>query len=718
MSTPAPVPPSGLLSPERLATFFGPDSVALVGATDRSRWSISTFSNWRSHSEGRPVYLVHPHHETVHGQRAYPSLSAIEDPVDLAFVMVPTAQVLPVLTEAAALGIRNAVILTAGFAEMGTEGRALEARLVELAYEHEMVLLGPNGNGFINASGRRAPYGLPITPPLVAGPVGVVLQSGGLASGVLAMAQARGIGVSHVVSMGNEAMLSATDVMNYLVAHEETRCIAVFLESIRHPDDFRMVAQAALDAGKPIVAFKVGRSAAGQEAALAHTGAVVGDAAVVRAALGGLGVVQVDSLEDLLTTAGFLGKTRARLGRRVGVVASSGGACDIIADRATDEGIELPDFPERTLAALREFLPAYSNPHNPLDVTGYVVVDPTLSLRALEIVLEEAAGHFDAVLYQTAVPKVAPPDPEPLLARYGMMAATLEKAPVPVILQSSSTGDMTGFPTTVMQRYGIHLLDGIEHGMTAVGRALWWQEARDRLTGAPRPSPAPPVGVTLDARGAWGEGRTRALLAAHGVRVVPTRTADSPTAAAGVAAAVGWPVVLKVASDSLLHKSDIGGVALDLRTPAEVEQAAERLLRVAADHGVAADGVQVAPMRTGGVELLVSVKRDPAWGPVLAVGLGGIWVEVLADTALRLLPVAAPDVEAMLDELRGAKLLAGVRGQPPVNRAALVSAILAVARLGEALGDALDTLEINPMWAGPTGAEALDALVVWSEPAA
>lgn len=717
MTTPALGPPSGLLSPERLATFFRPDSVALIGATDRSRWSTSTFSNWRSHSAGRPVYLVHPHHETVHGQRAYPSLSAIEDPVDLAYVMVPTAQVLPVLTEAAALGIRNAVILTAGFAEMGAEGRALEARLVELAYQHEMVLLGPNGNGFINASGRRAPYGLAITPPLVAGPVGVVLQSGGLASGVLAMAQARGIGVSHVVSMGNEAMLSATDVVNYLVAHEETRCIAVFLESIRHPDDFRMVAQAALDAGKPIVAFKVGRSAAGQEAALAHTGAVVGDAAVVRAALSGLGVVQVDSLEDLLTTAGFLGQTPARLGRRVAVVASSGGACDIIADRATDEGIELPDFPEKTLAALREFLPAYSNLHNPLDVTGYVVVDPTLSHRALEIVLEEAAGHFDAVLFQTAVPRVEPPDPEPLLARYAKLAATLEKAPVPVILQSSSTGDMSGFPTMVMQRYGFHLLDGIEHGMSALGQVLWWQEARDLLIGRPRPRPAPPVRVR-DARGAWGEGRTRALLAAHGVPVVPTSTANSPAAAAAAAAVVGWPVVLKVASDSLLHKTDIGGVALDLRTPQEVEQAAERLLRVAADHGVAADGVQVAPMRTDGVELLASVKRDPAWGPVLAVGLGGIWVEVLADTALRLLPVAAPDVEAMLDELRGAKLLAGIRGQRPVNRAALVSAILAVARLGEALGDALDTLEINPMWAGPTGAEALDALVVWSEPEA
>ncbi len=708
--------PTETLSPERLGAFFNPESVALVGATDRSRWSISTFANWRRFSDGRPAYLVHPTHEKVHGERVYPSMSDIGEPIDLAYVMVPTDQVLPVLEEAAELGVRNAVILTAGFAEMGPEGRALEERLVKLATEHGMLLLGPNGNGFINATGNRAPYGLAISPPLVPGPVGIVLQSGGLASTVLGMAQSRGIGVSVVCSMGNEAMVSATDVLGYLVAHEETKCIAVFLESIRQPAAFRAVAEAALEASKPIVVMKVGRTEAGQEAALAHTGAVVGDAALIEAALEGLGIVSVRSLEDLLTTAGLLGYRRRRIGRRLGIVAASGGACDIMADRATDEGIELPNFSEPTLQALRDFLPEYSNPHNPLDVTGYVVVDATLSQRALEIVTAGAGGHFDAVLFQSAVPRVAPPDPEPMLARYAKLASTIEASPVPVILQSgSSGGDMTEFAATVLERFDFHFLAGIEHGMTAIGRALWWQDTHEQLTAGERPAAARPIDPPAGALGAWGEARSRALLGEHGVPVVPTKVVDSAAAAVSAAADLGWPIALKVAADELFHKSDIGGVALDLRTPEEVTAAAERLLGVAADHGVSASGLQVAPMRSGGVELLVSVKRDPAWGPVLAVGLGGIWVEVLADTALRLLPVSDAQIEDMLGELRGARLLDGVRGQPPVDRPALVAAIQSVARLGEALGGTLDTLEINPMWAGPQGVEALDALVVWAD---
>jgi acyl-CoA synthetase (NDP forming) len=348
-------------------------------------------------------------------------------------------------------------------------------------------------------------------------------------------------------------------------------------------------------------------------------------------------------------------------------------------------------------------------------VTGYVVVDATLSQRALEIVTAGAGGHFDAVLFQSAVPRVAPPDPAPMLARYEKLAATIEASPVPVILQSGSTGDMTGFATTVLERFGFHFLAGIEHGMTAIGQALWWQDTHDKLTAGDRPAATPPIKPPAGAEGAWGEARSRALLAEHGVPVVPTKVVESAEAAVSAASELGWPVALKVAADELFHKSDIGGVALDLRTPEEVSAAAEKLLGAAAAHGVSAGGLQVAPMRSGGVELLVSVKRDPAWGPVLAVGLGGIWVEVMADTALRLLPVTDAQIEEMLSELRGARLLDGVRGQPPVDRPTLVAAIQTVARLGEALGGALDTLEINPMWAGPAGAEALDALVVWAD---
>lgn len=707
---------AGQLAPGRLHSFFHPESVALVGATDASRWSARTFENWRTYSEDRPCYLVHPRHGTIHGQRAYPSLRAIGTAVDLCYVMVPTDQVFSVLEEAADLDIRNAIVLTAGFAEMGEEGKALEDRIAGLAAAHGMVILGPNSSGFINVAGCHTPYGIPIEPPLRSGPVGIVLQSGGLASAVLTMAQARSIDPSLVVSMGNEAMLSVTDVLAYLVTHEQTMVIAVFLETIRQPDRFRDVAIQALAAGKPIVALKVGRSSAGQQAALAHTGAVVGDAAVVRAAFSQLGIVAVDSLEDLLVTAGLLGSNPGRLGRRLAVVAASGGACDIIADRAMDEGIELPEFPSPTLSGLQEVLPPYSNPHNPLDVTGYVVVDASLSLRALKVVAASAAGTYDEILFQTTIPRIAPPDPAPLLERYSQLAALRDACAVPIVLQSTSSGDQAGFATTVRDRYGLHLLDGIEHGMSALGSAIRWQQKREWLLSRTPPASAPQVVVPQDVAGTYGESRARAFLAIHGVPVVPTTVVHSAAEATRVASDLGGAVVLKIASDGLLHKSDLGGVELDLRTADEITAAATRLLRLADRLGVAEEGIQVAPMRRGGVELLVSVTCDAAWGPVLNIAFGGIFVETLGDAVLRLLPVDEIEVESMLGELRGARLLDGARGKRPVDRRSLVSTVLALSRLGEGLGDALDTLEINPLWVGPEGCEALDALVIWRRP--
>ena len=273
----------------RLAKLLKPRSVALIGATDHSMWSQYTYQNLRAFSPDVPVYCVHPRHDVVHGQPVHRSISAIGQPVDLAYVMVPSSQVIPVIEEAGSAGVRHAVVLTAGFAEAGAEGRALEERLVALARKHDLILLGPNGNGFINAADQLAPYGLPIAPPLHAGPLGIVLQSGGLASVVLHMAQTRHIGISRLVATGNEAMVTATDVLAYLVDDPETTAIAAFLETIRDPGRFCAVAQAALDAGKPIVVLKVGRSAAGERAALAHTGALVGDREVVRAALRGQG---------------------------------------------------------------------------------------------------------------------------------------------------------------------------------------------------------------------------------------------------------------------------------------------------------------------------------------------------------------------------------------------------------------------------------------------
>lgn len=693
-----------------LSSLFNPKSVALVGATDNSQWSVYTYANLRRYSPGVTVHTVHPRHATVHGQSAHESISAIADSVDLAFVMVPTASVLEVVTEAADCGIRNLVILTAGFAEAGTEGIELTARLEATARERGLTVLGPNGNGFINVAGNVAAYGLPISPPLTPGPVGIVLQSGGLAAAVLAGAQARGVGISIMVSTGNEALVSATDIMNHLIDDEDTRVVAAFLESIRDAGEFRDLAERAMRAGKPIVALKVGRSEEGARTALAHTGALAGDDRVIDAAFRQFGVIRVDSLEEMLATAGYLGYHPGVRGRRIAAVTPSGGACDLLADRAAGEGLELPEFPPATIKALTEFLPPFSNPRNPLDVTGYVVVDPKLSLDALRIVAREVQGNYDMVLYATSFPRVAPKDLSPIVQRLDALDEVRKQIPVPVLLQTSIVSDMPAYAAEMFASRGMYLLNGIELGTRSIGHGARWHERRDRWLQRVQPPAVPLAKLPAGAAGVWPEHRARELLEAGGIPVAPARLATSPGEAAQIAASYGLPVAMKIASGEVTHKSDVGGVRLGV-APADAGSVYEELRDLVQN----IDGVLVGPMRPGGIEMLVGVLTDPGWGKVLSVGLGGVWVEVLADVSMRLLPVDESDVAEMLGELKGRRLLDGARGTPPADIQRLCSVIVSVARVAEGLGPALDTLEINPLRVHGAEVEVLDALAVWNK---
>jgi len=695
---------------------FNPASVALVGATERSQWSVYTYENLTRFSPDVEVHVVHPRHREVHGRTAVKSLGAIGRKVDLAYIMVPTAAVLDVVEEAAEAGITNLVVLTAGFAEAGDDGTALEAQLVSLARRRGLTVLGPNGNGFINVAGRVTPYGLPITPPLEPGPVGIVLQSGGLASAVLSAAQSRGIGVSLLCSTGNEAVTSATDIISYLVADEDTRVIAAFLESVRHPAEFRRVAELALAAGKPIVALKTGRTAAGARAALAHTGALAGNDRVVDAAFRQLGVIRVASLEEMLATAGYLGYHPGVTGRRVAAVTASGGACDLLADRASDEGLELPEFPPSTLDDLQGVLPAFSNPHNPLDVTGYVVVDPSLALSALDIVGRDAQGLYDIVVYSTAVPRQPPANPAPVEARMDAIVKARDSSAVPVVLQSSVSSDLTPYGRRLLSERGLYILDGIELGTRAIGHGARYHERRAARRASPPSAPADPLAVPTGAHGVWPEHLARRLLEEAGIPVVPARLVTSKDEAFEAAQAFAGPVALKVASASIAHKSDVGGVRLGV-APADAGVAyCELVARVGQSRpDVSLDGVLVSPMRPDGVELLVGISTDDTWGKVLSVALGGVWVELLGDAALRLLPAGEEDVQEMLRELRGAAVLEGARGASGVDVARLAEVIAAIGRLGEGLGDALDTLEVNPLWAAEGRVEVLDALAIWAE---
>lgn len=703
------------VSAERLRQFFRPRSIALVGATDNSRWSLYTFENLKTYGFPGPIYLIHPSREIVHGIRAYKRLSDLPEVVDLAFVMVPTPRVFSIVQEAATLGTKHFVILTSGFSEMGEQGASLERELLTYAQEHGLTLLGPNGNGFINISDQITPYGLLITPPLKAGPVGVVLQSGALASAVLAFAQSHSIGLSLMVSMGNETMISVTDVVDYLLEDSSTRAIALFLESISHPDELRRVAEKARALRKTIVAMKIGSSKASSRTALAHTGALVGNNAANEAALRQLGIIRVSSLEDLLTTAGLAGYTDPLPGRRMGVVTPSGGACDIISDLAEEIGLELPDFAPETVTQLQKILPAFSTCHNPLDVTGYIVVDASLQQRSLEVVAHDP--NIDFVLNLTTTEGGREPTPEALalmLPIYDNLNRLAREGPCPIVITSNVCMDLSPMARIAIERTGLHFSTGIEHGVHALGRFLWWSEF---INTPPVQTEAARLTLPSDQSfgGTWSEARARTLLEQAGIPTVPGHLATSADEAAQAAHELGLPVALKIQSPELPHKSDVGGVALNLvSTEAVREEFAAMLTRVRTRQPTARiEGILVSPMRPAGTELLVGIVRDRLWGLVLTVGLGGIWTEVLHDTAVRVLPVPYAEIKNMLGELRGAALLHGTRGQASVDLQAVSEIIHRISTLALSLGPQLDTLEINPLSIQGERIEALDVLIGW-----
>ncbi|MFF1360958.1 acetate--CoA ligase family protein [Streptomyces sp. NPDC058297] len=698
---------------EAMQALFAPGSIALVGATDKSGWSLSTFDNLRNNGFNGPVHLVNPRTEVVHGQRAHRSLTDIGEPVDMAYVMVPTPAVLPVLREGAGLGIRSYVVLTAGFGETGPEGRRLEEEILAFARENRLTVLGPNGNGYINATAGTTPYGLPIPPPLIGGPVGVVLQSGALASSILSFAQARNVGLSLLTSMGNETMISVTDVIDYLVDDPATKVIALFLESVRHPDEFARAARRAAQAGKPIVALKIGSSTLASHTAQAHTGALVGDDAVVDAAFRKLGVVRVRSLEDLIITAGLLAQTGPVQGQRIGVVTPSGGACEVIADRAEQEGLELPPFAPETVARLKEILPDFATVQNPLDVTGYVVVDRTLLSRALEVVADDPG--VDAVMLLSDLPRLPPADLNLTLEHFAATAQRIRDAQRPVIVASNVLTDITEVGRHVQRETGFpYVVGGIEHAMTAIGAAVRWSRALPETTRAASAEAGGPPVVRGETTGLWAEHHASRLLRDNGVPVVPSSQAATEDEAVAAAAGFGYPVVLKAVADGLGHKSDIGGVRLGLDGPDAVRRAHREVCAALRERGLTCIGTLVQPQRSGGVELLVGVLRDPAWGLAMAVGLGGVWVEVLRDSALRLLPADASDIRRALGELRGARLLEGARGTEPADLDKVAEVIARIGALADGLGPHLESLEVNPLLVRGSEVEALDALVTWN----
>jgi acetate---CoA ligase (ADP-forming) len=704
---------SGTASRDRLHRLFTPRSVAIVGASDRSSWSHRIRGALLNIGYGGEVFFVNPRGGTAHGAVLHRSVSEIGQVPDLVYVMTSAEASLAAIVEAARLGTRSAIILSSGFAETGPEGLLAQQRLAEVAREHDMAVLGPNTLGFANPARRVVLMPMQPGDDLEPGSIGVVSQSGNMAVQVMNLARSFDVGLSLLASTGNELNVTTTDVLDYLVADEATRVIAVFVEAITDPAAFRGACLRARQAGKPVVVLKVGRSEAAARAALAHTGALVGDDAIISAVLAASGVIRVDSMEDLLTTADTFVRSGPVGGRNLAVVTISGGGCDLAADRADALGLNYPPLGEATLGRLRELLPSYATPQNPLDATGAAVADAPLFGAAIAAVAADPAVDITV-----AIGEIEHHAPESAWGLDSITAMTVaaRQAPRPVIFTNTTVHTISPGARAVRHELGVpSVFGGLDRVLAAVARIADWSAAAVSLDGqAPPPSP---VGFQdRPARtGTWSEADARSLLERAGLPVVPAVLVSSPEEAAAAAARFGTPVAVKVVSPDIVHKTAAGGVALNRSGRAEVIEAAGQVL-AAAQRQVPAprvEGILVSPMRPEGHDLLVGVVRDPDWGPVLAVAMGGIWAEVLADVSRVALPCSRAAIEAAIRALRGAPVLLGARGLPGMDLERVVDVVAALADLAVALGEDLAAIEVNPLRATADGAEALDVTVQW-----
>lgn len=697
------------VSPDRLRELFSPRSVAIVGASNRSAFSQGAFRNLSSFGLGDKTYLVNRRGDVVHGKESFTSCRTIGEEVDVALVMVPQQGCIPALEDVAAAGIRNIVLLTAGYGETGAEGRMAEQELLDACERLKILMLGPNMLGFVNFA-DSVPVCAIASEPIADGTVALVSQSGGSCAAMAAFAKGAGIDLSYIVTLGNESMVDAGHVLDYLVDDPSTRSIAMFLESIRDPRGFARAAGRAAEAEKAVVVLKVGRSELAGRTAEAHTGALVGDSRVTSAVLRELNVIQVESIEDMLVTA----RVAADIGRLerpgIGVVSFSGGACDIVADRANDEGLWIPEFSDETAKGISAVMPSYGTTQNPLDVTGAAHADPGLFTTALEAVGNDV--NVGAVLVVHNVPSSDSPAARLQEPRLAAIAAGTTASAVPVVNVSYVQQPLTEYAREAIARHGLSMtISGIDQAMRSFGHLVRWSSASVRNTDEPA---SIEVRAGIERGVPWSEAEARNLLARGGVDVVPAVLAQDEDVAVSAASTMGGSVALKVVSAQILHKSDIGAVALDVRGPEEVRAAYRSIMRAAGGiDGAEVAGILVSPMRRDGVELLVGVVRDAQWGPLLAVGFGGIWVEAFDDTALARLPVPRERVAELLSGLRGAPLLRGARGSVPADWGRLTEQILRITEVALGLGSDLEALEVNPLLVHGERVEALDCMVEW-----
>ena len=697
---------------DALSTILAPRSVAIVGASDNANkiGGIPLDYHKRLGFAGA-IYPVNPKGGQIQGLPAYPTLSAIGKPIDVAIVAVPSELVPSALDDAIAAGVHGVVLFTSGYAEISTDGALAQSRLADRARSAGVRLFGPNCLGFMNIrSGAYATFSPALKAGLVQpGHIGLVSQSGAFGAYAYALARERGIGLSHWITTGNEADLDFADCVEWLAHDPNTQVIMGYMEGCRDGFKLRRALAAAHAAKKPVVIVKVGRTAVGAQAAASHTAALAGDDAVYDAVLREYGVHRARDVAEFFGIAASASIATLPPDRSIGLFTLSGGVGVLMADEAHDSGLDVRPMPQQAQDTIRSWVP-FAGPANPVDITGQVTNDTSLIERTARLMLD--VGHYGSWVGFLAAAGTSPafwPVAESLVRNL--------RRDYPAKLLALSTLLSTE-RRQVIESMGCLVFSEPAEAVRTMAALAAFAEAFARTDVHPpqRPDatrPLPP--------GAQSEPQALATLAGAGIAVGAHQVVASAADAQAACVNMALPVVLKIVSKDILHKSDIGGVALGLRDTDAVGAAFDTMLatvrRNAPDAHI--DGVLVAPMVTGGVECILGARRDPVFGAMVVFGLGGVFVELLGDVAVHSAPVTRAQALEMIRSVKGFGLLGGARGRPPVDLEFLADNLVALSQLAVAAGDTLDSIDINPFIALPKaggGGCAVDAVVVGRAP--
>jgi len=697
--------------------FLNPASVAVIGASTVPHKAGGR--RWRSLVEAGfpgPLYPIHPGAKEILGHRAYPSLHDVPDPVELAVVLVRTELVPAAIADCVALKVPAIVVITAGFGETGPEGRRLEEEMTRTVRAAGSRLIGPNCAGLFSASGgvNVLGWGAP------AGPIALVSQSGNVALTFVQFAREKGLGFSRLITVGNAADLRLPEYADYLLTDPETRAIVMYLEGFQ-PGEGRALYELlrGRSAAKPIIVLKPGKTEGGRRAALSHTGALAGEDRIVDAALRQAGILRVSEAEEAWDVAIAVASLPPMRTGSVVVVSDGGGHATIVCDAANRLGLAVPCLSEATRTALGKLLPARSAVINPVDFAGLAEEEPEVIPRVLDVCLGDAslggvilAGHFGGYV-KIATEELGRRE----VAAAAEIAEVVRRHGKPLVVHTIYGGERLP-ALEVLRGAGIPVYRSLEASAKALAGAWRWACAR-RPTASParrsRPDRSRVASVLaraqVQAGGVLLEPDARELLALYGLPVPPFRVAATPEEAARAAEELGGEVALKLVGQGVVHKTEIGGVLLDVAGALASRAGFKTLGDRAEAAGVTDARVLVTPMIAGGVEVVVGLLRDPQFGAVVMFGLGGVLVEALEDVVFRLAPLDADEARAMIGEIRGVRLLRGFRGRPPVDVAAAVDLVVRVSELAADWPEIAE-VDVNPVFLLPQAAAVADARVV------